>query len=364
MSPRYRRATFTLLILAIVFHVIDFYWYSLFPVEIKYTEAEIRSIELEWQREDSISRENYLKSLPETLMVNSLDSARLAKMKLNPRQIRSFLAYRDALGAYESADQLYSIYGLDSSWVDLHRPYFNFQRNWDKPRPHLDKVVLKPDSFDPNLITNEAMMAMGFTSKMARGLQSFREKFRPFEQASDLYLIYNMDSAEAAVLEPFVVLADSMFQFEKELGPIDLNTADTVALRQIKGIGSFTAKEIVAYREKLGGFYSLDQLRELYFADSLWMKKMRPQFFLGSSGYNYININEANLEEMKEHPYISYYLARNIVEFRERIGLFKKTEELANIELVDDVLFRKLAPYLKVSESDANGQAINKNRKE
>lgn len=53
-------------------------------------------------------------------------------------------------------------------------------------------------------------------------------------------------------------------------------------------------------------------------------------------------------EALYEHPYISYKLARNIVDFRERMRLFKKEDELMNIELVDAVLFSKLVPYLEI----------------
>ena len=67
-----------------------------------------------------------------------------------------------------------------------------------------------------------------------------------------------------------------------------------------------------------------------------------------------LSLNYDSMESLQAHPYINYYLARSIVDFREQVRAFKSVEELRNIELVDAVIFSKLAPYLKVSQKGTN----------
>ena len=98
---------------------------------------------------------------------------------------------------------------------------------------------------------------------------------------------------------------------------VELNSADTTRLKQLRGIGSGYAKMIVAYREKLGGFYKAEQLLEVYkFPDETY-QKIKHQLSVDTTLIRKIKINQATVKELKSHPYISYYQALSIVENRE-----------------------------------------------
>ncbi len=98
---------------------------------------------------------------------------------------------------------------------------------------------------------------------------------------------------------------------------VELNSADTTRLKQLRGIGSGYAKMIVSYREKLGGFYDAKQLLEVYkFPDETY-QKIKHQLAVDTTLIRKIKINEATIKELKSHPYISYYQALSIVENRE-----------------------------------------------
>ena len=98
---------------------------------------------------------------------------------------------------------------------------------------------------------------------------------------------------------------------------VELNSADTTRLKQLRGIGSGYAKMIVAYREKLGGFYKAEQLLEVYkFPDETY-QKIKHQLSVDTTLIRKIKINEATVKQLKSHPYISYYQALSIVENRE-----------------------------------------------
>ena len=98
---------------------------------------------------------------------------------------------------------------------------------------------------------------------------------------------------------------------------VELNSADTTRLKQLRGIGSGYAKMIVSYREKLGGFYKAEQLLEVYkFSDETY-KKIKNQLQVDTMLIRKIKVNTATVKELKSHPYISYYQALSIVENRE-----------------------------------------------
>lgn len=98
---------------------------------------------------------------------------------------------------------------------------------------------------------------------------------------------------------------------------VELNSADTTRLKMLRGIGSGYAKMIVAYREKLGGFYDISQLLEVYkFPDETY-QKIKHQLSTDTTLIRKIKVNEATVKQLKSHPYISYYQALSIVENRE-----------------------------------------------
>jgi competence ComEA-like helix-hairpin-helix protein len=132
----------------------------------------------------------------------------------------------------------------------------------------------------------------------------------------------------------------------KKLSPININEADTSAFISLPGIGSRLADRIIRFREKLGGFYSIDQIAEVYgLADSVF-QKIKPLLQLGPFTINKIDINTATLEELKAHPYIKYAIANSIVQYRCQHGTFSTMEDLKKIVLITAEVYRKISAYL------------------
>lgn len=128
---------------------------------------------------------------------------------------------------------------------------------------------------------------------------------------------------------------------------IDINKADTTVFIALPGIGSKLASRIVNYREKLHGFYCVEQVAETFgLADSTF-QKIKPWLVVTEGSIEKVNINTATAEALRT-PYISYNLANAIYEFRIQHGQFSTLEELKKIMLVDEALFKKITPYLTV----------------
>lgn len=95
---------------------------------------------------------------------------------------------------------------------------------------------------------------------------------------------------------------------------VDLNEADTTELKKIPGIGSGIARMIVAYRKRLGGFYDMAQLKEVNYVD----EDMLRWFKLGNAPIHRINANKAGLDKLRSHPYMNFYQAKVIIEYRRK----------------------------------------------
>lgn len=134
---------------------------------------------------------------------------------------------------------------------------------------------------------------------------------------------------------------------EKKPLHINLNSADTTELKQLKGIGSSFAKRIVKYRDALGGFVKLEQLNEVYGMTPEMIALIETNIFIDGLNIQKIDVNSASVEELKAHPYIDWKVANSIVQIRNNYGKFASVDGIMKSVLIDEVLFHKLKPYLE-----------------
>ena len=145
---------------------------------------------------------------------------------------------------------------------------------------------------------------------------------------------------------PDVVNDSAVARYQVKIKPgehIDLNSADTVMLKTVPGIGSFFARKIVQYGERLGGYVSVDQLDEIegFPLDS------KEFFVIGNPSPNKLRINHLSLNELKKHPYINFYQAREITDYRRIHGPLKSLSDLRlSKDFPPDVIAR-LQPYVE-----------------
>ncbi|MFI3287242.1 MAG: helix-hairpin-helix domain-containing protein [Rikenellaceae bacterium] len=132
---------------------------------------------------------------------------------------------------------------------------------------------------------------------------------------------------------------------EYKLLSLDLNKASQSDLQRVYGIGEAYSRRIVEYRESLGGFHSIEQLKEVRGIDNQVYTKIFRNFFISDSSYSKININFATQSQLQEHPYISASMARRIVEARKRGGYFNNTRELIDKDILLPGEALRVAPY-------------------
>ena len=215
--------------------------------------------------------------------------------------------------------------------------------------------------FDPNQITQQQFLALGFTEKISKRIINYRTKGGRFKVKSDLLKMYGMDTAFYHQLEPYILLPDKHVQkllaeskpavpfarARKEFLKFDINMADTAQLKKIYGIGEKRALRIVAYRDKLGGFVSMEQLAEVYTLDSVVIEKLsQASFIVDKFIPQKIHINTASDRELAAHPYLVKSVAKAIVAYRFQHGKINSVEDLRKIQAFDAKTIQKITPYL------------------
>lgn len=216
--------------------------------------------------------------------------------------------------------------------------------------------------FDPNTASLQDWKRLGLREKTGKTILNYVSKGGKFYKPEDLQKIWGLPNGFYERVKDYVAItsvqrpsytnyAENKPAYEKtERKPsvVNINEGDTAAFIALPGIGSKLAARIVAFREKLGGFYSVEQVSETYGLPDSTFQKIKSRLQADDNGLRKINLNTATKDELKAHPYIRWNLANVIVEYRNQHGTFKSLDELKNIALVNETTFEKIVHYLSL----------------
>jgi competence ComEA-like helix-hairpin-helix protein len=218
--------------------------------------------------------------------------------------------------------------------------------------------------FDPNKLDEEEWEDLGVRPKTAQTIVRYVNKGGKFRKPEDLRKIWGLDESLCEKLIPYVKISseikesnqmpkygkrDTIYSKKERFNqaPIFINKADSIQWESLPGIGPALAHRIVAYREKLGGFVSVDQLTEVWnLPDSVFQKiknRLKSDDF-----YKKMDINSCGKTEFGRHPYFGFRLAKIIVNYREQHGLFQTLEDIQKIALIDKIQFERMRPYITI----------------
>lgn len=224
-------------------------------------------------------------------------------------------------------------------------------------------TALRP--FDPNTADSATMVSLGMRPWQAHNAMQYRRAGGRWRQPDDFARLYGLSDAEFQRLRPYIRIvptadevqsaarrterqarADSIRALRSpkyaEGTTISLNAADTTALKGIPGIGSYYAAKICRYRERLGGFVSTAQLREVG-----GLPEGIERWFVIDAGETprRIAINRATFQTLVRHPYLNYTQTLAIVRYRQKYGDLHGWDDLRLTGHFPDDSVRMMAPY-------------------
>ncbi len=217
--------------------------------------------------------------------------------------------------------------------------------------------------FNPNNLSVENWKRLGLSEKQALSIKKYEAKGGKFRKLEDVKKMYPITEEMYHRLEPYIRIpmeeqAFNAYPDNKKAtsfapqAPVDveLNSADSTTLVTVRGIGPSFASRIIKYRDRLGGFVSLNQLREVFGVDSAKFDQISPQMNINVQNIRKININRCTLEEIRLFPYLRYKQASAIIAYRNQHGKFSNTSDLNKIAILDPELIQKIAPYLNFND--------------
>lgn len=212
--------------------------------------------------------------------------------------------------------------------------------------------------FNPNTLTKEGWETLGLSAKQAQSIVNYTAKGGRFYKPEDLQKMYTISPEMYKIILPFAYIPESIniskndSPFErKEFAKkapvsVDINTADSALLDEIKGIGGTFALRILKYRERLGGFYKKEQLLEVYGLDSNKYAEIKDQIKIGNSPLKTININTATFDDLKRNPYLTFKQINAIIQYRRQHGNYTGVADLKKIILLNQQVIDKITPYI------------------
>lgn len=250
---------------------------------------------------------------------NTADSATLLRLGLPPAMVRRIYRYRAQHGRFHTPEDFRRLYGMTYELWERLGPQIRIDRKYR----YIDNADMKGSEPQP-VPSSRRISETCVTDSTAGSVPEDSTASSPTATPE------HTSSAPHAEKYPPGTL-------------VDINTADTAELKRIPGIASFRAGKIVAYREALGGFVDTEQAMEACELPD----EVLAWFTISATVTRKVNVNKASVRQMMHHPYISFYMARDIVEYRRKNKRINSMDELVSDKVITSETAEKLAPYLE-----------------
>lgn len=338
-----------LLFLLIIFYFISPYLFTQEPPNYDEFKSYLTSLENTSNEEQQVERKIELRPFNP----NVADREELLLTGLSEKQVATIINYREKIGNFKSIDDFKKVYGISKETFAKLTPYiyFNDDLREEKEEKEVEKLF-NPFPFNPNNISKDEMEKIGFNDKQISQIINFREKGGRFYDKTDFKKIYAISESDYNQLEEYLLIDEAQEKIDRKtdskLFTIDINQAEALEFQQIKGIGEKISARIIKYRDLLGGFYSINQLKEVYSIESDLIENNKAHFKLNKSQIAKLNINKLEMEDLAKHPYLNFNQSRIIVNYRKVHGLFTTVDEIKSNNLLKEEEYSKIVPYLTI----------------
>lgn len=220
-------------------------------------------------------------------------------------------------------------------------------------------------NFDPNTADSTTLLRLGLKAWQVRNIYKYRAHGGVYRTPKDFARLYGLTAEEYRQLEPYIQIEGDYRPASEVYGDnespayerdtlkyplklkqgeyVVLNRADTTVLKKVPGIGSYYARQIVSYGLRLGGYVSVEQLREVECVP----EEIFPYFKVDTTRIKKLNLNTLTLNQLRAHPYIDFFQARAICDYRRMHGPIKSLDDLALLKEFPPLVRQKLQPYVE-----------------
>ena len=230
---------------------------------------------------------------------------------------------------------------------------------------NVETVRRKLSAFDPNTADSTLLLSLGLQPWQVRSIYRYRAKGGIYRQPSDFARLYGLTVKQYKELLPYIHISDEYkpaaevygrtdavrsgrdtLRYPVKLQPgqyVTLDDADTASLRKVPGIGRYYASRIVRYRNDLGGYVSVAQLSEIEGIPEAALSYFR----VTGGAVRKLNLNRLTLNDLKHHPYINFYQARRIIDYRRLKGPLHSIDDLRLLKDFSQRDIERLRPYVE-----------------
>jgi DNA uptake protein ComE-like DNA-binding protein len=203
--------------------------------------------------------------------------------------------------------------------------------------------------FNPNFITDYKGYRLGMSVPEIDRLLAFRKQNKYVNSPKEFQVVTKVSDSLLNAISPYFKFPDwvnnkkefknfnkypnAAFAKKDKVVIIDINKATQEDLIKIYGIGEAISLRILKYKESLGGFVSMEQMKDVWGLSPEVIDNLNSHFkVLVTPNVKKIDINNASIKELSQFPYFNYQLAKQIVTFRSMNGDFKNSDDLTKIK--------------------------------
>lgn len=291
---------------------------------------------------------------------NTLPLDSLLLLGLPRRTAYTLINYREKVGPFGHAEELKKLYTLSEEDYLRLQPYISIHTPPARGKVPEQIAATSPKAdlfpFDPNTLPEDSLNLLGLPPRAVKTLVNYRSKGGQFRSPEDLGKLYGLEAEDKERLLPWVRIAPRPSDGEggaaksataqTDVAPmgVDINKDGPEAWQALPGIGPAYARRICGFREKLGGFSSIAQIKETYGLPDSTFEQIRP-LLKHSAIYRKISINTADAAALQRHPYLGWKEANAIVAYRSQHGPFQSGEDVEKILALPLETKQKMAPY-------------------
>lgn len=284
---------------------------------------------------------------------NTVTYDELLLLGFDKRTAVGIIKYRTAGKVFGIAEEFALCYGVTDSMFSRVRPYIKIGKKFaTRPANHNANTIrtTRPSRFSPrpfekfriDTVGVEYLRLIGFSTRQAEALIEYRKRGGGIFSMNELRDCYAVSEEMADSLSRFVILSER----NPHDGLIEINSADSATLRQVRGIGAKTVVAVLQYRKLLGGFVRKEQIAELKCVTKENFLRISEQIYCDSCKISKIDINFAPAYDFEHHPYMTRRSVKLITETRESKGGWNSIEEMIEANIFTEEQARAIAPYL------------------